>query len=41
MDWICFSCGKIFDSYKEKSEHRKNCKINLKSLETYKDLSEE
>jgi len=31
MDWICFRCGKIYDTYKELSEHSKNCEFSENS----------
>lgn len=40
-DWICFSCGRIFGTYKEKSEHLKSCTINRKDLQTYRELTGE
>ena len=41
MDWICFSCGKIFGTYKEKAEHRKTCDVNLEDLKNYRELTGE
>jgi len=41
MDWICFSCGKIFNTYKEKSEHKKKCLVNREDLKTYRELTGE